>query len=86
MEDIHWIDPETLTLLKHFIKTVNRNTFLRKNLCILISVRSEIKGLFRGLNYEKLRTELDNLNQETNNPFHIMDLLDTNSFNLTDFV
>lgn len=86
MEDIHWIDPETLTLLKHFIKTVNRNTFLRKNLCILISVRSEIKGLFRGLNYEKLKTELDNLNQETNNPFHIMDLLDTNSFNLTDFV
>ena len=30
MEDVHWIDPETLTLLRHFIKTVNRNTYLRK--------------------------------------------------------
>ncbi len=25
MEDVHWIDPETLTLLIHFIKTVNRD-------------------------------------------------------------
>jgi len=50
MEDVHWIDPETLTLLKHFIKTVNRNFFLRKNLCIIITVRAEIKGSYRGLN------------------------------------
>ena len=44
MEDVHWIDPETLTLLKHFIKTVNRNSFLRQNMCIIITVRSGKKG------------------------------------------
>ena len=86
MEDIHWIDPETLTLLKHFIKTVNRNSFLRKNLCIIISVRTEIKGSFRGLSYEELKKELNNLNEETNNSFDLNYLLDSSSFNLVDFV
>ena len=87
MEDIHWIDPETLTLLKHFIKTVNRNHFLRKNLCIIITVRAEIKGAFRGLNYEGLKNELNNLDNKTKNLFDLTEhLLDGNSFNLVDFV
>ena len=86
MEDIHWIDPETLTLLKHFIKTVNRNTFLRQNLCIVITVRSDIKPPYRGLNYEELKTELVNLDDKTTNPFELHDLLDINSFKLVDFV
>ena len=86
MEDVHWIDPETFTLLKHFIRTVNRNLFLRKNLCIIISVRAEIKGTYRGLDYAELNNELNNLNEETNNSFDLDNLLDVNSFNLVDFV
>ena len=86
MEDIHWIDPETLTLLKHFIKTVNRNIFLRKNLCIIITVRADIKPPYRGLNYEELKNELVNLDDKTINPFELNDLLDINSFKLVDFV
>tara|TARA_B110000003_G_scaffold75663_1_gene77265 strand:- start:418 stop:5211 length:4794 start_codon:yes stop_codon:yes gene_type:complete len=86
MEDVHWIDPETLTLLKHFIRTVNRNFFLRKNLCIIITVRAEIKGSYRGLNYEEIKKELNNLNDATNNCFDLRDLLDVDSFNLIDFV
>ena len=86
MEDVHWIDPETLTLLRHFIKTVNRNTFLRKNLCIIITVRTELKGSYRGLSFEELKIELNNLNDETNNSFDIVELLHSNSFNLVDFV
>ena len=45
MEDVHWIDPETLTLLRHFIKTVNRNTYLRKNLCIIITFLKRLNNL-----------------------------------------
>lgn len=86
MEDVHWIDPETLTLLKHFIKTVNRNPFLRKNLCIIITVRAEIKGSYRGLNYQELKKELSNLDETTKNLFDLSDLLDSGSFNLVDFV
>ena len=86
MEDVHWIDPETFTLLKHFIRTVNRNLFLRKNLCIIISVRAEIKGTYRGLDYTELNKELNNLNEETNNSLDLDNLLDGNSFNLVDFV
>ena len=86
MEDIHWVDPETLTLLRHFIKTVNRDAFLRKNLCIILTVRSELRGSFRGLSYEELKKELTNLNEETNNSFDLTDLLHSNSFNLVDFV
>jgi len=86
MEDVHWIDPETLTLLKHFIKTVNRNFFLRKNLCIIITVRAEIKGSYRGLNYQELKKELNNLDDKTKNLFDLSNLLDSNSFNLVDFV
>ena len=85
MEDVHWIDPETLTLLKHFIKTINRNLFLRKHLCIIITVRAEIKGSYRGLNYHELKKELDNL-KDKNNIFDLSNLLDSNSFDLTDFV
>ncbi len=89
MEDVHWIDPETLTLLKHFIKTVNRNSFLRQNMCIIITVRSGKKGIkesYRGLNYDELKNELKNLDNKTTNPFELHDLLDINSFNLVDFV
>ena len=86
MEDVHWIDPETLTLLRHFIKTVNRNTYLRKNLCIIITVRTELRGSFRGLTFEELKSELNNLNEETNNSFDLVELLHSNSFNLVDFV
>ena len=59
MEDVHWIDPETLTLLKHFIQTVNRDPFLRQNLCIIITVRSEMKDYYRGLNYRDLKKALN---------------------------
>ena len=86
MEDIHWIDPETLTLLKHFIKTVNRNTYLRKNLCIIITVRSNIKGSIRGLNFEELNKELINLDDNTSNEIVLHNLLTVNSFNMVDFV
>ena len=86
MEDIHWIDPETLTLLKHFIKTVNRNTYLRKNLCIIITVRTNIKGSIRGLNFEELNKELINLDDNTSNEIVLHNLLTVNSFNMVDFV
>lgn len=84
MEDVHWIDPETLTLLKHFIQTVNRDPFLRKNLCIIITVRAEMKGSYRGLNYHALKKELHKL-KDKNNLFDLSDLLNSNSFDLNDF-
>ena len=83
MEDVHWIDPETLTLLKHFIKTVNRNPFLRKNLCIIITVRAEIKGSYR-VKLPRTKKELNNLDETTKNLFDLSDLLDAGSFNLVD--
>ena len=85
MEDVHWIDPETLTLLKHFIQTVNRDPFLRKNLCIIITVRAEMKGSYRGLNYHALKKELHKL-KDKNNLFDLSDLLNSNSFDLYDFI
>ena len=85
MEDVHWIDPETLTLLKHFIQTVNRDPFLRKNLCIIITVRAEIKDNYRGLNYRDLKKALNEW-KDQNNLFDLSNLLNSNSFDLNDFI
>ena len=32
LEDLHWIDPETYSFLKHFIEIINNNEFLEKYL------------------------------------------------------
>jgi len=85
MEDVHWIDPETLTLLKHFIQTVNRDPFLRQNLCIIITVRSEMKDYYRGLNYRDLKKALNEW-KDQNNLFDLSNLLNSNSFVLNDFI
>ena len=85
MEDVHWIDPETLTLLKHFIQTVNRDPFLRQNLCIIITVRAEMKDYYRGLNYRDLKEKLNEW-KDKNNLFDLSNLLNSNSFDLNDFI
>ena len=42
LEDLHFIDPETYSFLKHFIKIANNNKFIRKSICIILTLRMEI--------------------------------------------
>ena len=41
IEDLHWIDPESYSFLKLFIKTINRNEFVRKNTCLILTLRDD---------------------------------------------
>ena len=64
MEDLHWIDPESYAFLKHFIKTVNRNEFVKGNLCIILTLRDDTLNNYRGLDTETLENELRILDQQ----------------------
>ena len=89
LEDLHFIDPETYSFLKHFIKIANNNKFIRESICIILTLRSGNNNEFRGVNYETLREDLDNLNRDQFKPFEYVDLYDFTDkkhVNLKDFV
>ena len=84
MEDLHWIDPESYSFLKHFIDLVNNNKFLRENLCIILTLRDNLLVEHRGVDYNTLVADLNEI--KLDNDFLIDDLLKTSDFNLFDFV
>ena len=53
LEDLHFIDPETYSFLKHFIKIANNNDFLRKSICIVLTLRDGANKEYRGINYSR---------------------------------
>jgi hypothetical protein len=85
IEDLHWIDPESYSFLKLFIKTINRNEFVRKNTCLILTLRDDSFNNYRGLQYLKLHQDLTNLNKEVGQKFIVTDLINNNDFNLKDF-
>ena len=86
LEDIHWIDPESYIFLKHFIKTVNRNEFIKGNLCVVLTLRNDDHHSYRGKNYKELLNDLNELNKQLETPTKINDLLKENQFNVNDFI
>ncbi len=89
LEDLHFIDPETYSFLKHFIKIANNNKFIRESICIVLTLRSGDNNEFRGVNYETLIEDLDNLNHNQFKPFeyvNLYDFTDKKHVNLKDFV
>ena len=86
LEDIHWIDPESYIFLKHFIKTINRNEFIKGNLCVVLTIRNDDHHSYRGKNYKELLNDLNELNNQLETPTKINDLLKENQFNVNDFI
>ena len=85
IEDLHWIDSESFAFLKELIKTINRFDSLRKNTSFILTVRSNFNN-DRGVNYEKLVTDIDQLNEETENQVSYKDLVSTKDFMIEDFL
>jgi hypothetical protein len=85
MEDIHWIDPESYSFLKLFIQMINRNKFLRGNICIIFSMRCETDNKFRGPNSDEFKNDLKEIQNNSSFKFSIQDLLNENDFNVRDF-
>ena len=86
MEDLHWIDPESYAFLKHFIKTINRNEFIRGNLCIVLTVRNDKVSNYRGVDYNRLLLDLKDLGACLEPGIILEDLLTDKHFNVKDFV
>lgn len=86
MEDLHWIDPESYAFLKHLIKTVNRNPFIRKNVCIILTLRNDDVNNLRGVSLDKLNKDLISLNNEVESEIIIDSLISENNFNIKDFI
>jgi hypothetical protein len=86
MEDLHWIDPESYSFLKHFIDIINNNKFLRGNLCIILTLRDGLNTNYRGVAHQVLIDDLEAINDDSENKFLIEKLLSTKDFNLFDFV
>ena len=86
MEDLHWIDPESYSFLKHFIDIINNNKFLRGNLCIILTLRDGLNTNYRGVAHQGLIDDLEAINDDSDNKFLIEELLSTKDFNLFDFV
>ena len=86
MEDLHWIDPESYAFLKHFIKTVNRNDFIRKNMCIILTIRNDEVNNLRGVSLQGLKDDLNALNKNLDTEAIITDLLVEESFKVKDFI
>ena len=84
IEDLHWIDSDSLAF-KELIKTINRYDSLRKKTSLILTVRSNFNNN-RGINYNKLVEEIDQLNKETENQISYKDLVSTKDFILTDFL
>ena len=86
MEDLHWVDPESYSFLKHFIEIVNNNKFLRGNLCIILTLRDGLNTNYRGVAHEALISDLEAINDDDDDSFLVTELLSTKDFNLFDFV
>lgn len=86
MEDLHWIDPESYSFLKHFIEIINNNKFLRGNLCIILTLREGLNSNYRGLDNKSLVKDLSTINNHSEHKFLIEELLNSKDFNLYDFV
>ena len=86
LEDLHFIDPETYSFLKHFIKIINNNPFLRKSICIILSLRNGQNEQFRGINEETLINDLAKINLEEDSPVEPETLYEYKDVNLKDFV
>lgn len=85
MEDIHWIDPESYSFLKLFIQMINRNKFLRGNMCIIFSMRCETDNKFRGPSSIEFNNDLKELQSNSSFKFSIQELLNENDFDIRDF-
>lgn len=85
LEDIHWIDSETISFLKHFIKVINRYPELREKMTIIFSLRSDIKTEYRGLSNEELTNELNDINNQVENEIYINKLLDSSNYNVKNY-
>lgn len=83
MEDIHWIDSDTFSFLKHFIKTINRNFVLRKRFNLILTLRNNI---VEGVSLDELLNELNELNLNTENNISIQSLLTQDDFEIKDFL
>ena len=86
LEDLHFIDPETYSFLKHFITIINNNPFLRKSICIVLSLRNGENELYRGINEKTLRKDLAEINKAEDSPVIPETLYEYKDVNLRDFV
>ena len=86
MEDVHWIDSETFSFLKHFLKTINRYDTLRKRFSVVFTLRSNLNENYRGVNYQELMDELNKLNSTTVNHFNIKNLITVDDFEIENFL
>ena len=86
LEDLHFIDPETYSFLKHFITIINNNPFLRKSICIVLSLRNGQNEEYRGINEETLRKDLAEINEDEDSPVIPETLYEYKDVNLVDFV
>ena len=86
MEDLHWIDPESYAFLMKFIEMINRNKFLRGNMCIILSIREESLFDYRGPSLSELITKTNDLNKNSSFKFKVEELLNFSNFNTIDFV
>jgi hypothetical protein len=86
MEDLHWIDPESYSFLKLFVQMINRNKFLRGNMCIILSIRNDSKLSYRGPSIDQLKKDISLLQESSSFPFSVEPLLGVESFNLSNFV
>ena len=86
MEDLHWIDPESYVFLNKFIEMINRNKFLRGNMCIVLSIREESLFDYRGPSLSQLIAKTNDLNTNSSFKFKVEELLNFSNFNAVDFV
>ena len=86
MEDLHWVDEESYSFLKKLLKHINRNKFLRGNMCIILSMRNESLSETRGVSYSQLVDDLEMLKQNSTPEFTVEELLTTEHFKVYDFV
>ena len=84
MEDLHWIDPESYAFLKHFIKTVNRNEFVRGNLFIILTLRDDTRNSYRGVDKENLENDLRTLDEQLEPKIEFVPL--EKDFEVKDFI
>ena len=85
MEDLHWIDPESYSFLRLFIQMVNRNSFLRGNMCIIFTTRCEIDNKFRGPSLEEFGDDLLKFQSNSSFKFSIQELLNGFDFKVVVF-
>ena len=86
LEDLHWIDPESYAFLNKFIEMINRNKFLRGNMCIVLSIREESLFDYRGPSLSQLIAKTNDLNTNSSFKFKVEELLNFSNFNAVDFV